>query len=203
MIETSLLTGAMVGVSIAAPFGPSSMLCVERALNGGIASGLVCGFGVATVHLAYGILVSLGGLALLAFTQGNLGFAMMSSLTLLVFAFRSLTKVAVLEPLERPHVGLAATYLGALAFGLFNPLPPLMFAAMSPVLLAAGTPADGWAIAGVFFGSLAWWSLLTTAICCNRGNLPQGFMRLSNRAAGVMLAVMAVIITIRTWLGTA
>ncbi|MGV3550844.1 LysE family transporter [Rhizobium sp.] len=203
MSEVSLLTGAMVGISIAAPFGPSSMLCVERALNGGLASGLACGFGVATVHLAYGMLVSLGGLTLLAVTQGNLGFALMSSLALLLFAFRSLTKVAVLEPLGRPQVGLAATYLGALAFGLFNPLTPVMFAAMSPVLLTSGPSAGGWAIAGVFFGSLAWWSVLTAAICCFRGNLPPGLMRLSNKAAGVLLAAMAVMITLRTWLGTA
>lgn len=203
MIEASLLTGAVVGVSIAAPFGPSSMLCVERALNGGVASGLACGFGVATVHLAYGTVASLGGLALVAVTQANIGFALVSSLALMLFAVRAMTKATAFEPMGQPRLGLAATYLGALTFGLFNPLTPLLFAALSPVLLAQGTATNGWAVAGVFLGSLAWWSVLTAAICCFRGNLSPGFMRMSNRAAGVLLAAMAVMITLRTWLATA
>lgn len=203
MIEASLLTGVVVGVSIAAPFGPSSMLCVQRALHGGAASGLACGLGVATVHLLYGTLSSLGGLTSMAGTAGSLLFTLVSSLTLMLFAVRALTREVVLAPPVHGRLGLAATYAGALAFGLFNPITPLMFIAMSPMLLANSGMDSGLAVAGIFLGSAAWWSLLTAIICHFRGGLSPNWMRMSNKASGLLLAAMAVLITARTWWGGA
>ncbi len=42
-IEAFPITGATVGISIAAPFGPSSMLCIQRTLGGGFSAGLAAG----------------------------------------------------------------------------------------------------------------------------------------------------------------
>src|SRR5918912_1132741 len=59
------ITGLCLGFSIAAPIGPMGVLCIRRTLLHGQRSGLVTGFGAATVEALYAgvAALGLGGLA--------------------------------------------------------------------------------------------------------------------------------------------
>lgn len=148
----ALLIGAGVGLSIAAPIGPTSMMCIERTLAAGITRGVATGFGVATVHLAYGAVAVLGGVSL---AQEWLRMALLpalSGLVLLWFAIRVLRRSMVLGGTGTTVPSLMSSYCGAVGFGFLNPVTPVLFAAAVPTLLGRGGPqpvvpwADPWPV---------------------------------------------------------
>lgn len=197
-IESSLIAGAMIGLSIAAPLGPSSMLCIHRTLGDGLQTGMVTGLGIATVHLAYGIVAGVNGLTLAAIWHGNFLFPLMSSLILMAFAFRILRTAIVLEPaFVGQRMSPAFAYLGAVLFSFLNPLTPILFAALSPSLMLRDPGSTPYMILGVFIGSLLWWMFLTISVSYFRGRLTARLLTIGNRAAGALLAVMAISVVVR------
>ena len=60
MIDLSALaSGAVIGLSIAAPVGPMAILCINRSLNAGVTAGISTGAGASTVHTTYASVVLL------------------------------------------------------------------------------------------------------------------------------------------------
>ena len=55
-----VITGAVVGFSIAAPVGPIGALTIRRTLAQGRATGFVTGLGAATADAAYGAVAAFG-----------------------------------------------------------------------------------------------------------------------------------------------
>lgn len=189
-IAASLLAGAGVGLSIAAPIGPTSMLCIQRTLASGLLAGLATGFGVATVHLTYGTLAASCGASFAAAWLNSALLSLFSGLVLLSFAVRVLRRAPTLGEAAGPRGTLAATYCGAVGFGFLNPLTPVLFAAATPVLLSqpASVPV---LVAGVFLGSFGWWVALSAAVSLLRGRLTCRSLSIANRVAGLFLVALA------------
>lgn len=59
--------GMLLGLSIAAPLGPISILCIKKTLSSGFKPGLCCGLGAATADAVYGSIAGFGLSALTAF----------------------------------------------------------------------------------------------------------------------------------------
>ena len=57
--------------------------------------------------------------------------------------------------------------------------------------------ACGRIIAGVFLGSLIWWFALTIGVSCFRISVTPRLMNISNKAAGLLLAMMAITTIVR------
>jgi threonine/homoserine/homoserine lactone efflux protein len=51
----ALITGALVGFSIAVPVGPVGLLCIRRSLSDGRLAGFVTGMGAAAADTLYGL----------------------------------------------------------------------------------------------------------------------------------------------------
>ncbi len=56
----TLLTGALLGLSVAVPPGPNAAICVSRTLAAGRRAGLRCGLGVASAHAFHATLAVAG-----------------------------------------------------------------------------------------------------------------------------------------------
>jgi threonine/homoserine/homoserine lactone efflux protein len=204
-LASSLLSGIGIGVSIAAPVGPMSILCIQRTLHTGLSSGFATGFGIATVHLTYGALAVLGQASLTAGQHQRALFFLLSGTLLLWFSLRILRRVPMLHgrleggrleggPLESRQ-SLVIAYFGAVGLGLLNPLTPLLFASVLPGFSRAGDlllPV----MAGIFAGSLGWWLLLTGSVSILRTRLTGTVLNLLNKTAGLMLAALAVSIVL-------
>jgi threonine/homoserine/homoserine lactone efflux protein len=190
-ILTTVLAGAGVGLSIAAPIGPTSMLCIQRTLAAGLLTGLATGFGVATVHLTYGTLAAGWGTAFVAAWADPALLSLVSGLVLLVFAARVLRRVPVLSGTLEPRRTLAASYCGAVGLGFLNPLTPVLFAAATPTLLGHACAPMAALVGGVFLGSFGWWIALSGAVSLLRGRLTCRTIALANKAAGLVLVVLA------------
>lgn len=199
-VEVSILTGATIGMSIAAPFGPASVLCVQRTICNGLYPGLMTGLGIATVHLTYGALASITASRLALASQHSFVVPVIASLLLMAFAFRVLRSTVVLDAKIDKSGALRSAYYGAICFGFLNPFTPILFAAASPNLASHDVPSAAASIAGVFIGSLVWWSALSGGVSFFRTRLTAPVLNVSNKIAGFFLGAMAVTMLARTCL---
>jgi threonine/homoserine/homoserine lactone efflux protein len=67
----------------------------------------------------------------------------------------------------------------------------LLFIAVIPALTASGDlEAIPVLVTGVFLGSITWWAILSTTTALIRGRLSAGAIALTNKASGLMLAIL-------------
>jgi threonine/homoserine/homoserine lactone efflux protein len=93
--------------------------------------------------------------------------------------------------------GWLRSYASAFLFGLSNPLTILLFVAAIPALTARGDlEAVPVLVMGVFLGSIAWWTVLSTTIALIRGRLSTGAIALTNRLSGLTLAALAMLMLV-------
>lgn len=194
----ALFSGVGIGFTVAAPIGPMGMLCIQRTLASGMATGLATGFGAATVHLTYSALavLGLGSLAQPWVEANAVGFGIVSALTLLWFAIRTHRGSIVLQRSgDIDGVRLARAYLSAIALGLTNPLTVILFLAALHAFSTQAAAAP--LIAGVFVGSAIWWTMLSTMVATARSRLTPRMLSLSSRFASLMLLGLGTMMLVR------
>jgi threonine/homoserine/homoserine lactone efflux protein len=197
VIVTALLAGASLGLSIAAPVGPTSLLCVQRTLSGGLPTGLATGLGVATVHLTYGTLTMRWGADMAAAWTNGAALSLVSGAVLLALAIRVLRSVSVLHGGSGPRDTLAVSYGSAVVLALTNPITPVLFLAAVPAFLERGTAPLPVLAAGVFVGSFGWWVLLNTAVSLFRRCVTDRVLNRLNKVAGLLLVLLALSLLVR------
>ncbi|MGU3362112.1 LysE family transporter [Methylobacterium sp. M6A4_1b] len=202
VIATALFAGAGLGLSIAAPIGPTSLLCVQRTLAAGLPTGLATGLGVATVHLTYGTVVVRWGADLVGAWSNLALVSVVSGVVLLALAVRVLRSVSVLAATGEGRRTLAASYASAVGLALANPVTPVLFLAAMPSLLAHGAAPLPVLVAGVFLGSFGWWVTLNTAVSLFRGCVTSRVLNRMNKAAGLLLAALALSLLARGLAGS-
>jgi threonine/homoserine/homoserine lactone efflux protein len=195
-MDGAVLAGVALGLSIAAPFGPVSAHCVQRALSRGFAGGFAAGLGTATVHAAYSCLaaaaVGEGGP-----WTGEIGRAgrLAAAGILLWLGLRTLLarRVAPAPPARRAAEGWRGCYAAAAALTLLNPATACLFAAAVPAVAAHAGPSEGALplAAGVFLGSAGWWLALSAAAGAARGRLPIRWLLAANRVFGAAMVGFA------------
>jgi putative LysE/RhtB family amino acid efflux pump len=147
--------GAWLGFCIAAPVGPIGTLVLRQSLRSGFRAGFTSGFGAALADLCYGALAA-AGLTMAAPYERPVAVA--GGLILLWLAWRTWHEI----PPNRSAT--TATDSGLRRIGttflltISNPMTILSFAAM---ISAAGAESPALFVAGVFLGSVLWWTILS------------------------------------------
>ena len=186
----TLLAGAGIGFSVAAPIGPIGILCIQRTLTSGLSAGLLTGLGAATVHVAYGAgaVAGLGAVAKPWLDTHAVVLGLISAAILLGSAARTdSTTMALNKPSKNHATRLSHAYLSTVIIGLTNPLTPILFFA---ALQAFGNQSSSLMVAGVFLGSVAWWITLSGAAAAARARLNVNLLAISGRLAGLSLATL-------------
>ncbi len=202
----ALLPGAiLIGVTIAAPVGPITVLYVRRALSNGWRSGFATALGAACADAIYAAIAAFG-LALIADVLVSLqtpirlaGSLFLLYLGVRIFRARPPEQTAQIQP-----ANLGRDYLSALLLTLTNPVTILMFAG---VFTGAGlaTFNDGAQscpaalVAGVFIGSILWAGGLVTAAALFRARFTPRAMIWVNRISGAAILLFAVNMLIGIW----
>jgi threonine/homoserine/homoserine lactone efflux protein len=189
-----------IGVAVAAPVGPMSMLCMRRTLAQGWKQGMAVGLGIAAGDGAYGLVAALGLAGVSAFMlswQKPLHLA--AGIVLLwlgLRTFRAASKAGGEDTVQARTGGWLATFASALLLTLTNPMTIVMFAAV----LAALAPKSGMSlggglatVAGVFLGSLLWWCAVVGAVSLFRHAIGPRARAWIDRAAGVFLGVFGLL----------
>jgi len=196
-----VLKGILIGFSIAAPVGPIGVLCIRRTLTSGRLAGLLSGLGAATADAFYGLL-SAGGLTVISgFLVGYqswlrlVGGIFLGCLGLKTFLTRP---AAVLENVTEPKaISRLKDYSSTFLLTLTNPMTILSFAAIFGGLGLGSTPGGftsaGFTpaaslVGGVFLGSAAWWTLLSSGMSLLRKKVSSGVLVWVNRSSGLVIA---------------
>lgn len=200
------LEAATIGLAIAAPVGPIGLLCIERTLRRGPATGFVTGLGAAS---ADGLYASAGaaGMGTLLHTLSAIAtpLALAGSALLLYMGVGTLRRAAANHAARTSEGGgLAMAYLSALGLTLSNPMTILSFIAVFASLAGGQPPAPGDAVlmvAGVFTGSALWWLLLAYGGGRLLARLGPAGQQGINQLCGVLLIGFAVLMAWRTLAG--
>ncbi|WP_321505526.1 LysE family transporter [uncultured Methanoregula sp.] len=192
-MDASLFTqGIIIGLTLAVPVGPISLLCIQRAVAGGRLHGIISGIGVATADSLYAAVVFLG----LTIVSGmiithQLLFRFIACIVLfLVGAKVFLTRPpeAKLRPEQESYL---KDYLTTVAISIANPLTILFFLAILPafgvVFQGASHILAAEFVAGVFCGSVLWWIILCGSVGSLRSRLSADNLKRINQVSGIMI----------------
>jgi threonine/homoserine/homoserine lactone efflux protein len=195
-----LLAGVGIGLAVAVPIGPMGVLCIQRTIAFGLVAGFATGLGAATVHLAFGSIaaVGLGAAATSWLGAGAQAVAFASAGLLFWFAARIWQRTTVAGSRQVERESWARSYGSALLFGLSNPLTLVLFAAAMPALAAIEDPqSTPLLVGGVFLGSIAWWTALSTTVSLVRGRLSGQAIATVNRLSSLTLAGLGALMLTR------
>ena len=190
----ALLTGIIIGFSVAAPVGPIALLIMRRSLNEGRLSGFVSGLGAATADLVCGLAAALGLSAITTLINSH-----RSSLQLVggifmiwlgIHAFRAKDPVSAAQrPLHERNLFLA--YVFTFLLTMANPLTLL---GMVGVVAAAGVGGPAYSHTdtvvlggGIFIGSASWWLILSHLAGWLGHKLGHHVMHVINMVAGALI----------------
>ncbi|HEX4986192.1 MAG TPA: LysE family transporter [Burkholderiales bacterium] len=180
-----------VGLAVAAPVGPMSLLCIQRTLDAGRAAGLAAGAGIAAADGTYATLAAFGVSAVSSrLLAGTFWISLAGSLLMLFLGAR----IALAKPATGDSRPRGRSMLGTYALTLANPPTILFFAGIFASTSVATAPAAQpltFAI-GVAAGSALWWTVLTAVVAKSARLLKPAVMLWINRACGAVLAAFAV-----------
>jgi threonine/homoserine/homoserine lactone efflux protein len=171
-----LLRGFILGFSIAAPVGPIGVLCIRRSVRDGWFAGLVSGLGAATADMLYGSVAAFGLKAVSDFMiNGQAWLRGFGGFFLIYLGLRTLTSAPDPGSTAERDDGRFANYASTFMLTLTNPMTILSFAAIFATIIPADaeltTLKSLHMVAGVFLGSVTWWTILSVSVGLLRGRL--------------------------------
>jgi threonine/homoserine/homoserine lactone efflux protein len=193
VVELSpFLQGIIIGLTLAVPVGPISLLCIRRSIADGRLHGIVSGLGVATADSLYAAVAVLGLTAISGIIVAQqVFFRAIAGLVLISIGVKVFLSVPQ-EPHEHTgHESYPKDYLSMLAIALANPLTILFFIIVLPgfgVVLGGTSPlTSAEFVLGIFSGSVVWWVILCGAVGSVRSRLSTRNLHLINRTSGVLI----------------
>ena len=192
------IKGLVFGFSIAAPVGPIGILCIRRSLTLGWRAGLLTGMGAASADAIYGSLAAFGLAGITGILVGQQAWIQAIGGTFLCYLGIRTILASGAQPTASSRGEGAAGYLSALALTLTNPMTIISFAAVFAGMglgsQSSGPVAASVLVAGVFSGSMAWWTILSSASSRFNRRLQQGSMGWINRLSGAVLTAFGLAI---------
>jgi len=198
MDTQTLLSGVIIGFSIAAPVGPIGVLCIRRTLAEGRLHGLVSGLGAATADAVYGCIAAFG----LAFIS-NVLVQQQVWLRIVGGAFLCFLGVRTIlaKPSEKAQTGkktsIASAYGSTFLLTLTNPVTIISFAAVFASLGLGNNAGDYISAAllvfSVFAGSASWWLILSGAVSLFRTRVTPKVLLWINRVSGAIILGFGVV----------
>ena len=191
--------GFLLAITIAAPVGPTGVLCMQRTLTGGPLYGFISGLGASTAHAIFGSIAAFGLTFVSRFlAEQQFWFRLISG----VFICYLGTRVFLLVPATRRAPVRGAGYVGGFAsifaLTLLNPITALFFVGVFPVLGHVGQSASyasaGTLVLGVFTGSTLWWFVLSIVTSIFQERVSPSAMRWVNRISGGLIIAFGIVI---------
>ncbi len=187
-----LLTGLLIGFSIAAPVGPIGVLCIRRTLADGRTHGLVSGLGAATADAIYGAIAGFG-LTLIssALVSQQMWLRLIGGAFLIYLGVQTFRARPAENPAKAEGSGLLGAYTSTFFLTLTNPMTILSFVAIFAGVGLANATGDYLAasvlVAGVFLGSAMWWLTLSGGVSLFRNKFNPRALVWVNRISGTIV----------------
>jgi len=186
------IQGIIVGLTLAVPVGPISLVCIHRTVTGGRLHGIFSGLGVATADSLYAAVAFLGLTAVsgLIIDHQTL-FRLLTGIALVLVGiqvFRSVPAAVSAGDGQAPYL---EDYLSLFAIAAANPLTIIFFITILPGfgVVAQGTTLIAAVpfVAGIFLGSAVWWIILCGSLGSVRSRLSTENLRRINQISGILI----------------
>lgn len=201
MLE-NFLKALIVGLGASIPLGPVGILCIQKTLSKGRNSGFSVGLGSSIADTFYASLALLS----LAFIQSwlyenKLWVMIVGGIIIALFGIRIALKNPV-KQIRQPKQGTkkhVQDLLQGLLFTITNPGSLVLLLALFAFVRIDINQHENHTVsvllAGVFTGTLTWWSILSTSINAFRKKFRLRQLLYINRISGTVIAVLGLIST--------
>jgi threonine/homoserine/homoserine lactone efflux protein len=187
------LQGMIVGLTLAVPVGPISLVCIHRTVASGRLHGIFSGMGVATSDSFYAAVAFLG----LTVVSGLIidhqtAFRLVAGIALVLIGIRVFRSIPAVVGDGADPDSYLRDYLSLLAIAAANPLTIIYFITILPgfgivahgTTLVAAVPFVG----GVFLGSAVWWIILCGSLGSVRSRLSTDNLQRINQVSGLLVS---------------
>jgi threonine/homoserine/homoserine lactone efflux protein len=186
-----LLEGIVIGFLLATPVGPIGVLCIRNTLTYSRRQGFIVGLGGASADIVYALIAAFGVTLISSFIQEWQDWIRLGGgILLLVLGFRLLRSNPGIQVTPSHSEVPKRTFIPTFLLALTNPMSMFGFGAVFSSTRIVQTTADRVSlfmlVAGVFFGSLLWFSLLTSVTYVFKKKLAGGGLAIVNRIAGTL-----------------
>ncbi|MGF1481088.1 MAG: LysE family translocator [Cyanophyceae cyanobacterium] len=186
-----LLTGLMIGFSIAAPVGAIGILCINRTLVQGRLAGLISGLGAATADGVYGCIAGLG-LTFISrlLIEQQFWLRLVGGIFLCYLGIKTFIDKPAQQKIAKESSSLIHAYVSTFFLTITNPLTILAFVAIFAGAGLTDSPsyrAASLLVLGVFSGSACWWLLLCSGVSLLRKHFTPQKLQYLNRISGTVL----------------
>lgn len=188
------IQGIIIGLTLAVPVGPIALICIQRTLTDGRFHGIFSGIGVATADSFYAAVTVLG-LTMISdvIVTHQVLFRFLAGIVLIFVGVRVFMSLPSCISTKTVHETYFKDYLSMVGIAIANPLTLVFFLIVLPgfgvVINSTAFLSAAEFIAGVFFGSTAWWILLCGTVGSMRSRFSVKTLGLINRISGVLISV--------------
>jgi len=193
-----LIKGIIVGFSLAAPVGPIGVLCIRRTIAHGSKRGLIVGLSAATADMLYGIVAAFGVTLVSNFISDHqYWIRLVGGIVLLVLGYRTFRTTPSTDTEDNVENGHTRLVLSTFILTVTNPMTMFAFAAVFAGIGVENALSSHWSasllVAGVFLGSLLWFTLLTMLVHFFKEKVSKNGIILVNKIAGSILMLFGVL----------
>ena len=187
------IQGIIIGLTLAVPIGPISLLCIQRTIADGRLHGVISGLGVSTADSFYAAITVLGLTVISSLIVAHQYlFRSLAGVILVLIGIRVFMLVPAGVSEKSEHETYFKDYLSMVVIAIANPMTLIFFLVILPgfgviIQESAFLPAAGF-VAGVFFGSAVWWMILCGSIGSVRSRISVKNLGLINRISGVLIS---------------
>ncbi|MBA3751738.1 LysE family transporter [Candidatus Dependentiae bacterium] len=201
MNELYFYKGLIVGIGMAAPIGPISLLCIRRSLIRGHYAGIATALGVAIADGFYALIAAFGLTALSSFLINQKEYIYCVGGLFLIFlgikAFKT-KPISINQPLK--STSFLLTTLQTMLLTLTNPMTIVSFLAVFATLgldtMHNNITQATLICLGVFCGSGLWFISLSTLAAHFRSRIKPSFLRHINQFSGVFFILCGLFLII-------
>jgi threonine/homoserine/homoserine lactone efflux protein len=185
--------GMIIGLALAVPVGPISLVCIHRTVANGRLHGIFSGLGVATADSFYAAVAFLGLTAISGLIIGHQTlFRLLAGIALILIGIRVFQSVPAAVREDDGQEPFLRDYLSLVAIAAANPMTIIFFITILPgfAVVAQGTTLIAAVpfVAGIFFGSALWWIILCSSLGSVRSRLSTGNLQRINQVSGILIA---------------
>jgi threonine/homoserine/homoserine lactone efflux protein len=192
-VDVSIVVqGIIIGLILAVPVGPLSLMCIQRSLSDGRLHGIISGCGVATADSLYATVAFLGLTAISGFILSWQDFfRFFAGLVLIIVGIKIFFTLPGPEGSRSPHETYAKDYFSMVAIAIVNPMTIIFLMVTLPgfgfVFGGSSIVSAAEFVGGFFCGSATWWIFLCGSLGSMRSRISAGNLSLINRVSGIFI----------------
>jgi threonine/homoserine/homoserine lactone efflux protein len=196
------VSGAIIGVMLAAPVGPLALICIHRTVTRGTLHGFVSGLGIATADAFYAGIVASGLTLISEFILAyQVPLRIIAGALLLFIGYRLFCPPAdTRSPRQNGDNRYLHEYSSMTALTLANVFTIAsigIFLSGSGIVVRTASPLAGIVFGGgVFAGELIWWLAVCSALGSINHRLNPGRLLLINKISGCVIALTGIVMIV-------